>query len=233
MNLWPLLMQHCRKHPLSASGFGVALFALLSIWLIDRPVAVYFKSTLGRDAERFYKTITVIGESTFYFVLAIILLALLRTAQGFALTTKTAALLHHWMRVCLYFLLSLTASSLTVSLLKFVFGRYRPRALFENDLYGFAWFDAGWLVNSFPSGHSQTIFAVAAALCFIVPRYDLMWLGFAALIAISRVTTTVHFVSDIAAGAWLGVAGAIWVQRAFAARHISVRFRIKHPEALP
>lgn len=57
---------------------------------------------------------------------------------------------------------------------------------------------------SFPSGHATTAFAAAAAAAVLMPRLRWMFLGLAALVALSRVYLGVHFVLDILAGALLG-----------------------------
>jgi len=53
---------------------------------------------------------------------------------------------------------------LLVNLLKYLIGRIRPRHLFEQGLYGFSPLNTQWGMNSFPSGHSQAIFAAMAKL---------------------------------------------------------------------
>jgi undecaprenyl-diphosphatase len=66
---------------------------------------------------------------------------------------------------------------------------------------------------SFPSGHATGAFAVFSVWCFKERRYYVPLLGFAALIAISRVYIGVHFPLDVVAGAVVGLIIGFWVAR--------------------
>jgi len=71
---------------------------------------------------------------------------------------------------------------------------------------------------SFPSAHAANAFAVAAFVSSFYPRTRLYLYFIAALVAYSRVYVGVHFPSDIAAGAVLGLAvgfGAAYLLRRF------------------
>ena len=59
---------------------------------------------------------------------------------------------------------------------------------------------------SFPSGHTMTAFAVAAALSLFYPSLLIGLLFCALSIATSRILLGMHFLSDVAAGAAIGAA---------------------------
>jgi undecaprenyl-diphosphatase len=61
---------------------------------------------------------------------------------------------------------------------------------------------------SFPSGHAAAATAVAATVSFQHPLLAPLLLPLAAVISASRVSLRVHHVSDVVAGAALGLAGA-------------------------
>lgn len=72
---------------------------------------------------------------------------------------------------------------------------------------------------SFPSGHTSSSFAAAAALCFSGAKYRWLAVVLAVLIGFSRLYLYVHFPTDVLAGAALGTllgavgsctAGKIW-----------------------
>ena len=71
-----------------------------------------------------------------------------------------------------------------------------------------------------PSGHATTAFAAAVAVALLWPRLRVPMLIYAFLIAASRVVLDAHYVSDVLAGAAVGVAGALLVRDWFAARRL-------------
>jgi undecaprenyl-diphosphatase len=76
---------------------------------------------------------------------------------------------------------------------------------------------------AFPSGHASMTFAVAGVFYFVGHRYRYQLLAFAAYVAFSRVYLNVHFFSDIAAGAALGILVAYVTTRyigPFLRRHV-------------
>jgi len=64
---------------------------------------------------------------------------------------------------------------------------------------------------SFPSDHAAFAFAAASGLCFADRRAGILGLALALLIAFSRVFVGEHYVSDVAAGALIGVAATLLV----------------------
>lgn len=92
--------------------------------------------------------------------------------------------------------------------LKLVIGRPRPKMVDQAGLFGFEPLAFSFKMNSFPSGHSTTLFALAAVLVILAPRYGWAVLSVAALGALTRVTVGAHHVSDIVAGAALGWFGS-------------------------
>jgi undecaprenyl-diphosphatase len=59
---------------------------------------------------------------------------------------------------------------------------------------------------SFPSGHAATSFAIATLLALAFPAAAAPLLAMAGAIAASRVALGLHYVSDVLAGAMLGIA---------------------------
>jgi membrane-associated phospholipid phosphatase len=123
--------------------------------------------------------------------------------------------------VRLSFLFTATAlPGLAATTVKRLIGRGRP--LVGGSADPFLYLPLGWKVEyaSLPSGHATNAFAAAVAIGALWPRTrPLMW-AYAVVIALSRVALTAHFPSDVLAGAFLGIGGALLVRRWFAARRL-------------
>ncbi|MBF0355237.1 MAG: phosphatase PAP2 family protein [Alphaproteobacteria bacterium] len=227
-----ILLSLTRAWPLSASFVYVLIFCVFSYLFIDRPLALAIKSAIRPETENFFKSITVLGDATGYLVVAAVALLILRTLAHSSLKTTHFQRYRAWGRSALYALLVMASSGILVNLLKFLIGRIRPRHLFEQGLYGFQPLNTDWGMNSFPSGHSQAIFAAMMALYFIYPRYDAAYLALAFLIALSRVMITVHYLSDTVMGAWLAIAAAVLWRRYYSAKGHDIQIRLKRDARL-
>jgi membrane-associated phospholipid phosphatase len=104
--------------------------------------------------------------------------------------------------------------------LKYLFGRTWPEtwinnnpSFFGNGTYGFFPMHGGPGYASFPSGHTTLIATVAGALWFLVPK--LRWLGVALVLAVAAglLGADYHWLSDIMAGAVLGVTTGVVAAR--------------------
>jgi undecaprenyl-diphosphatase len=93
--------------------------------------------------------------------------------------------------------------SLIANGLKHVVGRPRPKFVHSDRWQFFPSWSSGW--DSFPSGHSSASFAVATVLSEHFPRGAPVIFAIATFIAMSRVLRGSHFLSDVAAGAVLGI----------------------------
>lgn len=223
---WTWLARVTRRWPLAAWFVHSLLFSLFAFALLDRLLARWFKIHLdGTQLEGFFKTVTNLGEGGLWLVPSALAWIYCRWKLSRSDYFDQAARFRRWSDSLLYFFLTVGMSGIFVNLVKVVIGRYRPRALFEQGLYGFHPFSTDWAINSFPSGHSQAAFAAMTALVFILPRYDLAWLALAVLVAVSRVATSVHYLSDVAMGSYVGIAAAILMHRAFIARGIQVTLK--------
>ncbi|MBN2458438.1 phosphatase PAP2 family protein [Candidatus Woesearchaeota archaeon] len=92
--------------------------------------------------------------------------------------------------------LSFIAAGIVSVVLKFIVSRERPLGL-EMGLFIFKNF-------SFPSTHAAACFSVVPILDQEYPMFKWFWIGFAALVAFSRLYLQVHYMTDIIAGALIG-----------------------------
>jgi hypothetical protein len=100
-------------------------------------------------------------------------------------------------------LLAHVLSGVLNNVLKHAIGRARPKFMHAGNPEFAPLAGSGW--DSFPSGHSMAAFAVATVLAVRFPkiRWPIMLLAFA--IAVSRMVRGSHYLTDVAAGAILGV----------------------------
>jgi membrane-associated phospholipid phosphatase len=102
---------------------------------------------------------------------------------------------------------SLVLATLIKTGLKHVVARTRPNVLLEEGRYevrplGPA--DGSW--HSFPSGHTAGSVAVARAVGRMYPQARTIAYGAAAAIALVQIPRGAHYLTDVAAGALVGVA---------------------------
>lgn len=219
-------------HPRAWGTVYCAVVVLVGYAVIDRPLARFLKARVTGEFEGFWKTITHLGLAGVWMVPAGLLtlgliLSVLATPGGEKRERLRRAA---WVPGFLF--LAMAASGILGNVIKMLIGRTRPAALFDNGIYDFAPLTRGYLTNSFPSGHSQAIFAAMTALALIFPRYDLAFLTVALLVGLSRVLTTVHFLSDAVAGAWLGVMVTLALHSLLTRRGIDVRVRFERDRQL-
>ena len=139
--------------------------------------------------------ITRLGISTWYIVASVILYLFFRYIYNDILNAARA----------LFVFLSLSLTGIFIDILKWITGRYRPIELFNHGCFGFTYFSTGYELTSFPSGHAQTAFTLATALTILFPRYGIPLFVIAGAVAISRLVLTAHYLSDVIAGAGIGI----------------------------
>src|SRR5450631_2287434 len=89
---------------------------------------------------------------------------------------------------------------------KYVFGRINTRIWLANQMSDdFHWFQGGGDYSSFPSGHMAVFAAFFATVWLYYPRCRLISIGLMLVLAVALVATDYHFLSDVIAGAYLGL----------------------------
>jgi lipid A 4'-phosphatase len=188
-----------------ALGTGtVAMLVAISISLVDRPVALSLHAR-DSDLRSLFEHIGRLGLTYGYltvFGLAFVVLhwgGLLPRLRRFALTMRALS------AIPAFLFLSIAASGVVVDVLKVIFGRSRPKLLFQSDIDDFSWLS--WRPDhwSFPSGHATTIVALMAALWYLWPQHLLFYILTASIVAASRVVVGAHYLSDVLAGALIAV----------------------------
>ncbi len=169
--------------------FLTIFFIAVSFLYFDKDIALFFEK--NRNLRNVFEVITFFGRAELYLIPSLLVYLIYRKKE----LIKRYAIL-------LFF--SVTISGIVVNILKIIFARYRPKMLFSENLYSFSWFDVGYNVASFPSGHTTVAFAAMVSLSFVWPKFRYIFLSLAALIGFSRIVLGAHYLSDVLAGALLG-----------------------------
>lgn len=195
-------------------ALGVAAFLAFNILVsyIDLPLAEWM-SALDPQIIALFGLITKAGDSKYYLITLALLLPFLLAARQ-AIEPGSVRRMLSWSAASLAFIFaSVAVSGLLVNLIKIIVGRTRPKLWFSEGLYGISPFSVGESAYySFPSGHANTVFALAITLAFFMPRLRALLLTGAIVIAFSRVVITAHYLSDILVGGLLGVATSYWLR---------------------
>jgi len=201
----------------------------------DREI-VLWATGLDNPLVRALRDITQIGNARWYLfglpIVIIVALGLRRRAGGGA-----ALALEGVVAGVGYAFLSVALSGIVTNLVKLLVGRARPVLLAQDGSYGLSpfSFDHNW--QSFPSGHTTTLFALAGALGCLAPRWRIPAYAAAALLSASRVAVGAHYPSDLVAGAVVGIASALLLRSFLADRGLVFRragdrqFTLVHPIA--
>jgi len=185
------------------------LMLAVSILYLDKDMAFFCDSHFN-DTRQLFWLMTKMGNGTPYLFMFPILAGYFRWIRGDpSLSNKM-----------LFVFASIAASGIMNSILKFVFGRYRPYKLLSDSLYGFTFFSFEGAATSFPSGHANLITALALSLSLVFPRLKYIFIVIALLVMMSRVVVGVHFLSDVLFGAYVAVLITLFVHRAFEQRQL-------------
>jgi membrane-associated phospholipid phosphatase len=180
--------------------------------------------------DAFYE-ITDFGRSGWVLVPTGALIVVIALVASPALDHMTRGVLAALVTRVGFVFLAVGVPGLFVSIVKRFIGRVRP-----SPAGPFAYEPFHWRPDfaSLPSGHTTTAFATLVAVGALIPRARPFLWAFALLIAVSRIAVTAHFVSDVIAGAAVGVLGAWCVRDWFALRRLGfVVTRDGEVKALP
>jgi membrane-associated phospholipid phosphatase len=178
----------------------LAIILPLCVYFLDVPVALFVKTHLYRNSH-WNKWTSNLPDLLFMTVLGTTLAAfsiyLVRSKKGIYDAATCFAKLVTW---------AAPASFLAKALFKIIFGRVNTRYwLLDPDLYGFYWFQRRTGCDGFPSGHMVVMVTLFAALYRFHPKSRPACIALSIMLATALVLTNYHFVSDVIAGAYLGV----------------------------
>jgi membrane-associated phospholipid phosphatase len=178
---------------------GVTIAVVVCVLWLDRPIALLAYEWFGR-----HRAVQRLGETPGFFGPLVIL--------------AFSVLLVRWMLARRFGTIDVVANLCTVTLavgdplkgwLKFIFGRTwpaygQPSFIFEGA-YGFHPVHGGPDFGSFPSGHTVAVCAVAVILWTYLPTLRALCAVSVAMISVALVAGDFHFLSDVIAGAFVGI----------------------------
>ena len=167
------------------SGAAFFLLTLLSIFLIDTPVATALAPSVDANRALTDPFITFL-EYAFGFPVSKFLTGFVIVLAGAALFAFRRPLA----RLLLYVGVAEILSRLIAGVLKNVFLRARPYQSFEGAFF----VENG---SAFPSGHAAHFWALFFALALAFPRLRIPALILAVLVSAARVMVNDHFIGDV------------------------------------
>ena len=194
---------------------ALAVWALI-VW-VDLPVAAHMAQYSETGLIAAFRIITMLANGAIWYTLAVLGIALAwRKARKVGTPDAQVEMQRH-LRAWVFMIASMAISGLLVNALKVAIGRPRPKLVLYENISGLAPFQRALEDCSFPSGHSQSIWAAMLALAWIYPRWRFAFFAVAVVVAASRVIIGTHYASDVVAGAYLAFAIAFlarwWFQR--------------------
>lgn len=202
----PLLYN--RNIRLMVTGLLLLPIIILCVLYLDIPLALFVKNHLYANPA-WSRTTANLPDLLLMVVLLSMFgsccLYLVRSRKG--IYDQLTSLAKHVLWVA-------PASFLVKTGLKLAFGRGNTRYwLLDPGLNGFHWFQMKDHCDGFPSGHMLVIVALLAALWRFYPKTRPLGILVSILLGVALIATNYHFLSDVIAGAYFGIAVEFVVYR--------------------
>jgi undecaprenyl-diphosphatase len=199
--------------------FGLfAFLECLFIFFVDQPLS-QFIHLVDQDHKSFidfFRAYTDLGKSKWYICTTLLIIG--SGFVGLKIKTLSAAskkTIEFLMLRAAFLFSAIVVSGLITDIFKPIIGRARPVMIEREGFYGFRPMSFDAVMNSMPSGHTTTAFALATALTLLFPRARLIWFCIGIVLAVSRVMVNAHFISDIIAGCFIGMVTTVLIHKAF------------------
>ena len=195
------------------------IFAVVAFFFLDHPLGVWLhQKPFSGDIQKFIDCGELFGHGTGMFVVAALIYVLDQANRRKILRVIACAYL----------------PGLAAVLIKTIISRVRPRAFdfsltIDQTFKGWAWLhERSSDYQSFPSGHTATAVGLAIGLSWLYPHGRKLFLVFAVWVAVQRMVSEAHYLSDTICAAMLAyfIAGAIVGRQQTADIRIPVNCRL-------
>ena len=204
------------KSRLIIFSFISVVISLVSLFYFDLLLTQYFHENQRNLNWVIFDHLTEIGERSYWIIISGILYFMYRYFPHLDFFPRWVCRdKERCKRATGFVALSALFSGLVVNIFKLIFARYRPVEYFEHDYFGFTWFDHGYRIASFPSGHSATALGLAVALTILFPRFKYPIFIMGLLIMFSRVVLVEHYFSDVVMGGFVGVMSVLYLYQKY------------------
>jgi len=190
---------------IAAYGFLGFSLSMISFFMLDETI---YHLVLSADEgnRHIWSIITDLGDSAWMGIATVAAwllgVAMMRMQPDNAVWQKLP-------RQSIYVFAAVAISGIIVLIVKGIVGRARPYLFDTEGPFGFNSLSFESIYASWPSGHTTTAFAFAAALILLFPRTKILMLAFAVLAGYSRMALGAHYFADVIMGATLGTLSAI------------------------
>jgi undecaprenyl-diphosphatase len=203
-------MKISRRFAYAALGFVIHEAMLIAF--VDRPLSEMLRAVDDRQHAfiDFFRAWTDLGKSKWWLwpsALGILICAIL--ARRKSMTQRIRENMRRIGDGLLFLFICIAVSGIVTDIIKPILSRARPVELERGGIYGFYPFDFHARMNSMPSGHATTAFALAFVVAGFSPRWRIPAFLAAGYLALSRVMVNAHYLSDVIAG---GVVAFLTVQ---------------------
>ena len=195
-----------RQWTLMGLGYSLAWLAALGALAIDHHIADWVAASSTPVVDLVVGILNPVGSGLVPLALCGVVAAL-GHVRGWSRLRSSATL----------GALAFVVAGLLEYTLKHLVGRYRPDAAMPVLAAIGPTFAAD--IDSFPSGHATSVFAVATALADGCPRLAWLFYAVAAAIAAGRIYLGRHYLSDVLGGAVIGIAVSAIILWTFAPHH--------------
>jgi membrane-associated phospholipid phosphatase len=196
------------------SLFWVSIAVIVAYLWLDRPIALLAHNHFRQQSQDIFASVGNLPNPVVVLADAVFVVIGLLSLFGRQLSKHEAA--------ALLGSTSVIFAATIKDQLKFVFGRTGPESwiphepsFIRDQVYGFHFMHGGNGYYSFPSGHMAVACAVIAVLWIWYPQLRWLYTIVGLVVAVGLVAANFHFVSDVIAGAFVGISTgwmvtAIW-----------------------